>query len=220
MPGRTISRDLKVAAMNLLEHGRLSRAEICDCVGFSRATFQRVLAIWQETGDVVRPSYGRKGRQRNLNFTDVQYLCRLVNQRPDWFLDELLELLDTNRFISVHYTTIHRELERAGMSRKKLKRIAAERNELLRSDFIRRMADYTPDQLIFIDETSKDEQTLQRRYGRSKKGKRAVRRAVFVRGRRVTGVGALSLDGMISADVVEGYLTRETYLRWLEDDVV
>jgi transposase len=220
MPGRIISRDLKLAAMNLLEHGRLSRAEICDCVGFSKATFQRVLAIWRETGDVVRPSYGRRGRRRILIFTDVQYLCRLVNQRPDWFLDELLELLDTNRFISVHYTTVYRELERAGMSRKKLKKIAAERNELLRSDFIRKMADYTPDQLVFVGGASKGERTLQHRYGRSKKGKRAVRRAVFVRGRRVTGVGALSLDGMVSADVFEGSLTRETYLRWLEDDVV
>jgi transposase len=119
MPGRIISRDLKLAAMNLLEHERLSRAEICDCVGFSKAIFQQVLAIWREMGDVVRPSYasGRRGRRRILNFTDVQYLCRLVNQRPDWFLDELLELLDANHLISVHYTTIHRELERAGMRR-------------------------------------------------------------------------------------------------------
>jgi hypothetical protein len=91
-----------------------------------------------------------------------------VNQRPDWFLDELLELLNTNRFISVHYTTIHRELERAGMSRKKLKKFVAEKNELLRSDFIRKVANYTPDQLIFIDRTSKDERTLQRRYGRAR----------------------------------------------------
>jgi DNA-binding LacI/PurR family transcriptional regulator len=42
-----------------------------------------------------------------------------------------LERLDTNRFISVHYTTVHRELERAGtVSRKKLEKIAAEINEL------------------------------------------------------------------------------------------
>jgi hypothetical protein len=38
-------------------------------------------------------------------------------------------LLDTNRFVSVHYATIHRELERVGVSLKKLKQIAKERNE-------------------------------------------------------------------------------------------
>jgi 23S rRNA maturation-related 3'-5' exoribonuclease YhaM len=38
---------------------------------------------------------------------------------------------ETNRFISVHFTTIFRELERIGLNYKKLKRIAKERNEIL-----------------------------------------------------------------------------------------
>jgi hypothetical protein len=56
----------------------------------------------------------------------VEYLLRLIQQNPDFFLDELLYLLKTNHFISVHYTTIHQELERAGVSHKKLKQIALE----------------------------------------------------------------------------------------------
>ncbi|KAF9472491.1 hypothetical protein BDN70DRAFT_778605, partial [Pholiota conissans] len=66
-----------------------------------------------------------------LHFEDIDYLKRIINHRPDWFLDELLNLLATNRFISAHYTTIHRELVRAGISLKKLKKIAVERNENL-----------------------------------------------------------------------------------------
>ena len=75
-------------------------------------------------------------RPRILLYDDLDYILRLVNHRPDWFLDELLYLLETNRFISVHFTTIFRALERSSVSRKKLKRIAKERNELLRADFI------------------------------------------------------------------------------------
>ena len=67
------------------------------------------------------------GRPRLLHFDDVNYLLRLVRLRPDWFLAELLGLLKTNRFISVHYVTIHRELCRAHVSLKKLKKIASER---------------------------------------------------------------------------------------------
>ena len=109
----------------------------------------------RETGDVVRHNYGAAGRPRTLHFDDVHYLVWLINHCPDWFLDELLDLLDHNRFISVHYTTIHRELARAGMSLKKLKKIARERNEDCRADFIRRMAQYEPEELGFIDETLK-----------------------------------------------------------------
>jgi hypothetical protein len=71
-------------------------------------------------------------------------------------------LLATNRFISVHFTTIFRALERAGVSGKKLKKIAKKRNETLRAHFIARMAQYEPEELGFLDETSKDERTIAR----------------------------------------------------------
>ncbi|KAJ6454596.1 Homeodomain-like protein, partial [Mycena sanguinolenta] len=125
---RRISRDLKIAALNLYEQGHLTLKEILACVGFSRSTFFRVLRLWRTTGDVVTPQ-NRTGRPRLLHHDDVEHLIRLVHERPDWFLDELLNLLQHNRFISVHYTTIHRELERVGMSTKKLTEIAEERSE-------------------------------------------------------------------------------------------
>ena len=49
----------------------------------------------------------------------------LPDTNPDWFLDEFLHLLKTNHFISIHYTTIHRQLECANVSCKKLLCIAA-----------------------------------------------------------------------------------------------
>jgi len=87
----------------------------------------------------------------------------LVHQWPDWFLDKLLNLLDTNRFISVHYTTIHRELERAGISLKKLWIIAKEHDEDLQADFIWQMGQYSAKELGFLNEFSKDERTIKRR---------------------------------------------------------
>lgn len=64
-------------------------------------------------------------------------------------------MLKTNRFISIHYTTIHDELVHAGVSRKPLQRIALEWNEALHADFISRMAQFLPEELGFIDEVSK-----------------------------------------------------------------
>lgn len=220
MPFRKISRDVKLAAVNLHQQNILSLEQILDCVGFSESTFWRILKLWQDTGDVVQHRYSTTGRPRLLNFDDMNYLIRLVNHHPDWFLDELPDLLDNNRFIAVHYTTIYRELARVGISRKKLKKIARERNETKRADFIRRMAQYEPEELGFLDETSKDERTTGRKNGRSKKGTRAMKKQVFIRGHRLSALGLLTVDGMMAVSVVEGSFTAASFRLFLEKDVV
>jgi len=64
------------------------------------------------------------GQPHILLFEDMDYILALVNHHPDWFLDELLGLLEHNCFISVHFATICQELIRAGISFKKLRKIA------------------------------------------------------------------------------------------------
>jgi transposase len=161
-----ISRDVKIAALNLYESDILPLEDILACVGFSKCTFYQILKLWKETGDVVTHRHANKGCFRLLHHNDIQYLLWLIQHCPDWFLDELLDLLWTNRFISIHYTTIHRELAHAGMSLKKLKVIAKERNEPLQHDYMQRMAHYTPEQLGFLDETSKNDKMPAQRRGR------------------------------------------------------
>ena len=174
--------------MRLYENGILSKAAIFDYLRISSRTFDRILSLWNATGEVVRERNGVRGCPRSLHFSDVEYLNRLIRHRPDWFLDEVKYLLQTNRFISARFTTVHRELVRAGISEKNIKNVASERNENLRANFIARMAQYSPEQLGFLDEVSKDEHTAFRT--------RAVRKGVFVRGRRFSAVGLLSMEWM------------------------
>jgi transposase len=219
MGNRRISRDVKIAALNLYEQGHLSIKQILACVGFSRSTFFRVLHLWRTVGDVVRPQ-NRTGRPRLLHHDDVDHLIQLIHHRPDWFLDELLNLLKHNRFISVHYTMIHRELERAGMSTKKLDEIAEERSEPSRLDYVREISEIPANYIAFLDETSKNDKTPGRRLGRAKKGKRAVKRRKAVRGRRLTATGVLTSRGMLTSTVVEGSMHRDQFLGFLEHQVV
>ena len=127
-----ISRDLKLAAMRMHDQGILPVHTIIDCLQISRWTFYNVLELWITTGDVIRHTHGVRGRPRILHSDNIDYLRHIIRHRPDWFLDELLGLLETNRFISAHFTTIHRELECARVSTKKLKKIALERKTRLR----------------------------------------------------------------------------------------
>lgn len=126
MPYRSISDDLKLAVICLYNRQLLSIPDILDAVGISRPTFFRVLKQYRATGHVSKPKSLRRGRPRALNYSDVYHLLELVKQRPDWFLDELQHLLETNHFISVHYTTIYNTLQRARISVKKLRRVAQE----------------------------------------------------------------------------------------------
>ncbi|KAH8828878.1 Homeodomain-like protein, partial [Flagelloscypha sp. PMI_526] len=129
MPFRHISADLKWAMVRLDESGLIDLEDILDICKISLRTYWRILKVYRETGDVVRPIEGIPGRPRKLLAEDTDYLLALVRHRPDWFLDELNDLVIENRFIRVHYATIWRELKRQGISLKQLRRIASERDD-------------------------------------------------------------------------------------------
>lgn len=82
------------------------------------------------------------------------------------------------------------------------------------------MSQYSPEELGFLDETSKDERTVGRRYGRSRKGRRAEKKQPFVRGRRTSTEALLTLDGIVAGTVVEGSMTKAMFLEYLEFIVV
>ena len=64
MPYHKISRDIKLAAIRLYEQELLPLNDILDCLGFHERTFYRILALWRETGDVVKHNFGAPGRPR------------------------------------------------------------------------------------------------------------------------------------------------------------
>ncbi|KIJ16178.1 hypothetical protein PAXINDRAFT_62427, partial [Paxillus involutus ATCC 200175] len=111
--------------------------------------------------------------------------------------------------------------ERAGISVKRVQKLAAERDPILRSDYKRRIAQYPSSYLIPIDEVSKDDRTYSRLYGRSKIGTQVEKQCPFVRKWRFSLVAALALDeGIIAASVVEGSFHHDTFYAFLRDDVV
>jgi hypothetical protein len=105
-------------------------------------------------------------------------------------------------------------------SRKKLKRIALERDKEHRAAFVESMVLYTPEQLGFLDEVSKDERTPSQHYARLKKGTRAVKKQPFVRGCHTSTEALLTLDGMVASTVVEGSMMKAMFLKYLELNVM
>jgi transposase len=220
MPMRYITPGLKLAAVRMYEGGHMQLPQILRIVNFSRSTFFRTWEIWRTRRHVVLPPSPLVGRPRLMVKDDLDYILDLIRHNPSKFLDELGNMLENSRFIAMHWSTICRALIQAGVSHKKLRKIAQERNENVRSDFRLRMAAYTIDQVGWMDEVHKDEKTTRRTYGRSRRNTRAEELQPFERGSRLTGTGLLTKDGMVAVHTCYGSMTAEKLVEWLEDDVV
>lgn len=92
---------------------------------------------------------------------------------------------------------------------------------MLRSAFIANIgANFSAEQLIFVDESAKDERSLARRYGYAMRNSPAVKKNVFVRGKRYTILPAMSLDGIIALDVMEGSCDKKRFEKFIISQVV
>jgi len=136
MPYWKISKDIKIAAMHLYEDNILSKPAILDYLQISSQTFDQILALWNAMGDIVRETNGVCSHPCILHFSDIEYLKHLIQHHPDWFLNELQYLLQTNHFVAVHFTTVHQELLQGGISAKKIKKAVSECDEDLWADYV------------------------------------------------------------------------------------
>ena len=96
-----------------------------------------------------------------------------------------------------------------------------ERNEIIRAHYLGIIGEhYTPNQLIFIDESAKDEKSLSRLYGYSPRNIRACKKVVFIWGKRYIILPALTLDGFVAVDIFEGACDRKKFVDFVLDQVV
>ena len=74
---------------------------------------------------------------------------------------------------------------------------------------------FVSQQLVFMDETSKDDRTVYRHYGRAPAGHCATIHANFVRGDRYSMVAALSLQGYEAVRIVPGSVDGHEFLEFI-----
>jgi len=122
-------------------------------------------------------------------------LCKKV---PSYTFDEIGEWLALYHEMQISTTAIHDNLQDLGISRKIMIRAAAERDDQLRAEWMYDLlATYTTEQMVVLDESSKDGKTLIRKYGRVPSGEDAVLQVSLDRGVRYSILPALTIDGYI-----------------------
>ncbi len=137
------------------------------------------------------------------------------------YLSEIQDWIALMHEVHISKAALHLNIRDAGISFKLLHRAATERNEDFRQEWKQDAnTHFTALQMIFVDETSKDEQTIYRHYGHSVIGTRVTISANFVQGEWYSMVTALSLNGYKAVHVVLGSVDREEFLDFIVNDVV
>ena len=90
--------------------------------------------------------------------------------------------------------------------------IACERDDYQRAEFIHTISQFRRHQLLFLDESSKDDRTPERRYGYYPKGtRRPSGLGNFIRKHRVSIMSAMDQNGVVGSIVVEGSFDSELF---------
>jgi transposase len=222
MGNRKISRDLKETALRLWELG-WDELDILQGLAVSRSSLYRWRAIFKEYNDVNRPPSPLRGRTRIITRAVLTAVYDIYRNDPDIYLDELVFWLAIHNDIVISKSSLQRNLESAGLTRKLLQKIARERDEQVRQEYwdaINGDLAGNSDLLVMADETSKNDLTLARRFGRALAGERAAFTDVFTRGQRYSLAAAISRRGYIAAKVVPGSFDSFDFFEFVAEQVV
>lgn len=147
----------------------------------------------------------------------------LFAEESDLFLDEICTWLAVEHNITISSSSLSRNLKQAGLSRKMLQKIARELDDIRREEFKDSLRnDFIGDdsEFIVLDETSKNQHTYARHYGRSHHGQRAQLCDVSVRGDRYSLCAAMTIDGYLATRVIEGSFDAQEFYGFVLEDVV
>jgi transposase len=215
------STDLRARIPVLHAHG-FSISFLCNTLGVKPSFVYKILRLYRIHGVPFDPNGKQLGRPRILTGPQLRAFQDLQKRHPMAHQDELQRMFFCHHGVYISLPTISRTLRRLRITRKKAVARASERNSLLQAVYRNRIGELVPDpwMLIFLDESSKDERTIVRRYGYGPEGKRLYQDAPFVRGKRYSVLPAITLDGIITRTVVEGSITAPIFIDFLRNYVV
>ena len=142
-------------------------------------------------------------------------------ESPGLYIDEIAEYLTLYHDLPISITALHDNLINLGLTRKVMQKAALERDEALWAAWLEdTLLRYTADEMVFLDESSKDGRTIFRKYGRSVQGEHPVNQVVQDRGTRYSILPAITVDGYIAVRVVEGSVDGAKFIDFVLNDLV
>lgn len=182
-------------------------------LGVSAPSIKRWLISFEKNG-TVDPKM--KYSQERWPHDVYDFIKRFIEDDPVFLIEELRDVL-MERFPLIRNfstSTICRALRQdLNLSRKVMAKRAREASKKEVKDYIFRLSFWYryPEQLVFVDETSKDGRSALRKFGWTQIGKPAIATLPFSRGKRVSALAAYDSTGFVGWDFVEGTFTRKRF---------
>jgi transposase len=129
---RHVGHDMKESALVLQGRG-YDNDQISDILGISVRSIQRWSHNFDTYSSVQAPRSIYQGRPPTFHATITRDLHILLTESPDMYLDEIRDWLAVARDVRISRTALHNHLKGAGISFKKLRKVAVERDEEFRT---------------------------------------------------------------------------------------
>ena len=181
----------------------------------------RILQLYFNTGTVSKRQYPKDKSTRKLTDPAQLLVLHLAIERPGIKLQEIQEELLNLLLVDIHVSNICRFLHQSGFKRQKLRIPAAQRDEVLRQQYITEVSIYNSEMLIFLDETGADRRNALLRYGYSMRGKPIVsHHQLLVRGDHLSGIAFISVNGLLDVKVVTGVTNGDVFYSFVEEHLL
>lgn len=171
-------------------------------------------------GDIVFPRSVNQGRPRVLAPWQEDRLLEYLQDRPTAYRDEMVWFVYDEFDITIAERTISDVLKRLKWTHKKASHRASQRDQTERDAWRRRLIDWEPEQLIFMDESAAHERTGDRKYAWSPKGVDAGVNTLFKRSKRWSILPAYTINGYIVWKVHHGSITEAIFNDFVRYEVL
>ena len=194
--------------------------QVASNLGVDSSTVSRIHTRFKTSGSIHRSSAHHQPCGSKLTEPIQLILLHLVLNRPGIYLHEISSSLLETTGCEVSLSSICRFLGKMKFTRQRLKIVAQQRDEFLRSMYISEVSIYDPEMLIFLDETGSDRRASIRRYGYSLRGRPLVCEKLFVRGKRVSAIAFMSMNGMLDCKTVTDSVNGEVFYNFVQTSLL
>ena len=217
-PGRSFSysEDLRWRIIWQKEVMGYTLKDIANNLNIDISTVWRLIKLFETTGNVSKRPYPKGRRFKKLTDTVKLLVLQLILEKPGMYLREVQKEVYTVTGVDVSATSLCNFLKCSGFSCQKMRIVAKQRDDELRSEFITDVSIYERHMLVFVDETGTDRRDSLRRYGYSLHGKTPRSCKVLVRGERISVIGIMTSTGIPDLHVVRGGVDGDEFLNFLE----
>ena len=199
----------------------LGYRQIASNLNIDTSTVCRVIQRFEETGDVKKKTYpqGHNHHLKKLTKYDETFILELVAEKPGMYLKELQTEVHELTGTDISITTICNFMHRSGLTHRKLNRVAGQRNDILRSQFMFDTSIFPAEMLVFLDESGTDRRDTLRKYGYSLRGQPARALSMLPRGVHLSAIAAMCSEGVLACKIVEGGVNGQTFDTFLSMDL-